>query len=96
MSIPAVVLTGIGALVVTALYTAWSNGVFLRCPYCGKIGSWRYDDAGPLVEEKDPDGIVHSSTQVRTCRKCRNKVLEKWSDCGGCSFEKHPDGMITE
>jgi hypothetical protein len=96
MSTTAVILTGIGALAVTALYTAWSNGVFLRCPYCGKIGSWRYDDTGPVDEGKDPDGIVHSSTQVRICRKCRNKVVEKWTDSGGRTFEKLPDGMTAE
>src|SRR5438445_406154 len=35
------------------LYTAWMNGVFLRCPHCRKVGSWRYDPAGPPVKEND-------------------------------------------
>jgi DNA-directed RNA polymerase subunit N (RpoN/RPB10) len=70
------------------LYTDWMNGVFLRCPHCGKIGSWRYDAAEPAVQEKDEDGVVCKSTQIRICRKCGKKVLEKWSDYEGRTFDK--------
>ena len=70
------------------LYTAWMNGVFLRCPYCRKIGSWRYDPTEPAVEEKDEDGVVQSSRQLRICRKCSNRIIDKWSDHGGRTFEK--------
>jgi uncharacterized protein (DUF983 family) len=79
------VAAGIG---LTALYTAWMNGVFARCPHCGKIGSWRYDSAGPAVEEKDKDGAVERARQVRVCRGCGKKVLDKWSDDEGRTFEK--------
>lgn len=41
-----------------ALYTAWINGVFSRCPYCGKRGSWRYDNQGNALREKDEEGVV--------------------------------------
>jgi DNA-directed RNA polymerase subunit RPC12/RpoP len=71
-----------------ALYTAWMNGVFIRCPYCGKRGSWRFDNDAPALEEKDEDGVVTESTQLRTCRKCGKRVLDKWSDREGRTFEK--------
>ncbi len=70
------------------IFTAWLNGVFLRCPYCRKIGSWRYDPAEPAIEEKDEDGVVESSRQICICRKCGNKVIDKWSDYEGRSFQK--------
>src|SRR5207245_10226825 len=73
------------------LYTAWMNGVFLRCPHCRKIGSWRYDPAGPPVKEKDRDGVVLKRTEIRTCRKCGGRVLDRWSDHEGRSFEKESD-----
>ena len=65
-------------------------------PVLWKIGSWRYDDAGALVKEKDEDGWVLSTTQLRVCRKCKRVVLEKWSDCESRSFERHPGGTNTE
>ena len=70
------------------LYTAWMNGVFRRCPHCGKLGSWRYDAAEPAVEEKDEDGVVQKVTQIRVCRECGKRVLDKWSDHDGRTFEK--------
>jgi hypothetical protein len=73
---------------VIVLYTAWLNGVFRRCPHCRKIGSWRYDASEPAVEEKDEEGVVWRSTQIRVCRKCAKKVLDKWSDFEGRIFEK--------
>jgi len=92
----AAILMGASMLAGLAAYAAWLNGAFPRCPYCGKIGSWRYDDAGALVKEKDEDGWVLSTTQLRVCRKCKRVVLEKWSDCEGRSFERHPGGTNTE
>lgn len=71
-----------------ALYIAWLNGAFRRCPHCGKIGAWRYDDAGPVLENKDADGSIQQSARIRTCRKCGKRVLDKWSDAGGRTFEK--------
>ena len=71
-----------------SLYTAWMNGIFRRCPHCRKIGSWRFDQAEPAVVEKDEDGVVQSRRQLRICRKCGNKVIDKWSDYEGRTFEK--------
>jgi hypothetical protein len=83
------IIVATAALVLTfVLYTAWMNGLFLRCPYCGKIGFWRYDAAEPPVEEKDEDGVVQKSPQIRICRKCAERVLDKWSDHEGHTFEK--------
>lgn len=82
-----ITLTIVVVLAMTFI-TAWLNGVFLRCPYCRKIGSWRYDPAEPAVEEKDEDGVVQSSRQLRICRKCGNRVIDKWSDRGGRTFQK--------
>ena len=42
----------------------------------------------PAGEEKDEDGVVQSSRQLRICRKCGNRVIDKWSDHGGRTFEK--------
>jgi hypothetical protein len=71
-----------------ALFTTWLNGLFLRCPYCRKIGSWRFDPVEPATKEKDEDGVVQSSHQLRICRQCGNQVIDKWSDHGGRTLEK--------
>ena len=74
------------------LYTAWLNRVFSRCPHCRKIGSWRFDPAEPEVCNRDEDGdVVQSSRQVQVCRKCKNRVLDSWSDHDGRSFKKITD-----
>jgi hypothetical protein len=85
MKIALVIIATVAAV---SVYTAWLNGAFLRCPHCRKIGSWRYDAAEPAVEEKDEDGFVLSSRQIRVCRKCGKKILDKWSDHEGRIFEK--------
>ena len=77
----ALVVIGLGFAVL--LYTAWLNRLFLRCPQCRKIGSWRFDSVEPAVEQKDQDGALQSTRQVRACRKCGNKVVETWSDHDG-------------
>jgi hypothetical protein len=83
-----IVLAIIAAGFLVALYTAWLNGFFRRCPHCRKIGAWRYDPAEPAVVDKDEDGIVQSSRQLRICRKCGNRIMDRWSDHGGRTFEK--------
>jgi hypothetical protein len=81
-------LTIIAFVAALLLYTAWVNGVFLRCPHCRKIGSWRFDAAEPAVDTRDEDDVLESSRQVRVCRKCGERVLDTWSDQGGRTFEK--------
>jgi hypothetical protein len=78
----------IASVLVVMLYTAWLNRLFLRCPHCRKIGSWRFDPAEPEVCSKDEDGVVQSSQQIQVCRKCGKKVLDIWSDHDGRTFEK--------
>ena len=84
-------LTIVAVICAVLFYTAWMNGVFQRCPHCRKIGSWRYDSAEPAVEEKDEDGSVVRSSQIRVCRSCRQRVLHKWSDDHGRTTEKLSD-----
>jgi hypothetical protein len=70
------------------LYTAWLNRLFLRCPHCRKIGSWRFDPAEPEACNRDEDGDVQSSRQIQVCRKCRKRVLDIWSDHDGRALTK--------
>ena len=70
------------------LYTAFINGVFKRCPHCGKVGSWRYDKIGSSLDEKDEADIVIKSEQHLRCRSCQKGVLEIWSDFEGRAFLK--------
>jgi DNA-directed RNA polymerase subunit RPC12/RpoP len=76
------------AAVSVALYVAWINGMFLRCPHCGKGGSWRFKATGPSKDRKDEDGVVQESSQVLICPKCEGRILSKWSDHGGRRFQK--------
>ena len=82
------------ALVILIVYTAAMNGVFKRCPHCAKIGSWRYDEIGPSLDEKDADDVVIRSTRQLRCRVCRGRVTETWSDLEGRAFVK--TGHVTE
>jgi hypothetical protein len=75
------------------LLHAWVNGMFLRCPHCRKIGSWRYDDPEPAVVEEDEGGGIESSRQIRVCRKCGQKVLDKWSDQEPFEVVAIPEGV---
>ena len=81
----------IGVLVLAALfvlYTAALNGFFLACPYCGKIGSWRFESvAEPQYEHDEEDNLV-SSSHLRRCRKCRGHVQDVWSDFEGREIRK--------
>ena len=79
------------------LYIVWSNGLFLRCPHCRKIGSWHFDAAEPAVYNTDEDGVVQSSYQIRICRKCGKQVLHRWSDHEGRAIEKMivAEGTLT-
>ncbi|MCZ6854697.1 MAG: hypothetical protein O7G86_12330 [Gammaproteobacteria bacterium] len=57
--------TGIAMFVVVfAVYVMAINLSFLRCPHCGKVGSWRFDDRGESKDEYD-DGecLTRSTTQ---------------------------------
>ena len=59
------------------------NGVFLRCPYCRKTGTWRFDTAGNPDLEHDQDGKLMRSTQRKRCRQCGHHVDDVWSDHEG-------------
>ena len=83
-----IALTVLAVVAAISFYTAWLNGIFLRCPHCRKIGSWRYDSTEPAVVEKNEDGSVVSRSQPRICRKCGKRVMDRWSDGGGRTFEK--------
>jgi hypothetical protein len=79
----------VGALACAALaFFAWTSGLFLRCPHCRKIGAWRFDDAEPEKAERDSDGILLRTSQVRVCRGCGGRVLAKWADHEGRAIEK--------
>ncbi len=78
----------IASIILFLLYTALTNGVFKRCPHCGKIGSWRYDKIGHSVDEKDADDVLVRSTQQLRCRRCKELVTEVWSDFEGRAFLK--------
>jgi len=75
------------AVFVVLLYIAWLNGLFLRCPHCRKIGSWRFDAVEPPVEERDEEGTVRSRRQIRVCPRYRKRILDKWSDHDGRTLE---------
>jgi hypothetical protein len=85
MKLALIIMACVSALL---LYTAWLNDFFLRCPHCRKIGSWRFDAAEPAVYDKDEDGVVQSSRQIRVCRKCERRVVHTWSDHQGRAIEK--------
>ena len=65
------------------LYTTILNGAFLRCPYCRKMGSWRFDPVEDAIEELDEDGNPVRSTQRQSCRSCGGTVDHIWSDFEG-------------
>ena len=65
------------------IYSAFLNRAFLRCPYCTKIGAWRFDNLGAPIDELDGDGHLVKSTQRQTCRKCGGEVDHVWSDFDG-------------
>jgi len=81
----------IAAILCYVLYSALKNGVFMRCPHCGKIGSWRYDKIGESEDEKDEDDVIIKSTQQLRCRSCQKKVTEIWSDFDGRKFLKNDE-----
>ncbi len=88
-----IALAIVASIVAVALYTAWLNRLFLRCPHCRKIGTWRFDTLEPAVVSKDDDGNIQSSRQLRVCRKCGKRVLDTWSDHGGRALEAARDGI---
>ena len=65
------------------IYTMIVNRVFLRCPHCRKIGSWRFDSIGESIDEHDADGVLVRSVTRQECRKCGGKVVHIWSDFEG-------------
>jgi len=68
-------------------YTMIVNRAFLRCPHCGKIGSWRFDDIGNSDEEHDENGdLIRSSTRQK-CRRCGGEVIHTWSDIEGRAIQ---------
>jgi DNA-directed RNA polymerase subunit RPC12/RpoP len=66
-----------------AIYTMIINREFLRCPHCGKIGSWRFESIGDSDNEYDEDGASVRSTSKQRCKGCQGKVLQVWSDSEG-------------
>ena len=82
----------VGIIVLTFVaYTLIINREFLRCPHCGKFGSWRFDDVAPSDDEYDDGSLIRSSTRQR-CRKCGGEVLHVWSDHEGRDI-RLPPGM---
>ncbi len=77
----------IGALIV---WTAVINGAFARCPYCGKIGAWRFDDLEePVLEQEDPEiELDTKSTTRQRCRKCGSVVIHIVGDHFGREIRK--------
>ena len=75
-------------IIVFVTYMAILNGAFLRCPYCKKIGSWRFDSIDKPVEEHDSDGDLIKSTQRQKCRRCGCEVDHIWSDHDGRELRK--------
>jgi hypothetical protein len=65
------------------IYTMVINREFLRCPRCGKIGSWRFDSIGEPVDEYDDDGVLIRSALKQRCRGCQAEVIHSWSDFEG-------------
>ena len=66
-----------------AIYTMIINQQFLRCPHCGKLGSWRFDPINDSVDEYDDDGALTRSVTRQRCRKCDEEVVHIWSDFEG-------------
>lgn len=82
--IPAI--AGIGGAIV--LYMALLNRAVPRCPYCRKIGAWRFDILGAPVDEFDDDGNLVRSTKRQRCRTCGGEVDHIWSDDDGREIRK--------
>lgn len=78
-------------LVVAGLYSALVNRPFLRCPYCGKRGSWRFDASGEPIEVYDEDGHLVQTTQRQRCRQCAREVEQVWSDHTGRAIRRTED-----
>jgi predicted RNA-binding Zn-ribbon protein involved in translation (DUF1610 family) len=82
--IATVVLFAVAYLV----YTLVVNRAFLRCPYCGKIGAWRFEDVGEPVAEYDDDGDLVRSATRQACTRCGGEVISCWSDHTGREIRK--------
>ncbi len=65
------------------VYTMIINREFLRCPHCGKVGSWRFDNVEDPVDEVDQDGCLVRSIARQRCRQCGGEVIQVWSDFEG-------------
>ena len=76
------------AIAVYVLYTMMVNRSFLRCPHCGKIGAWRFDDLGEPRDECDEDGSIIRSEVQQICRRCGGQVVHIWSDYEGREIRK--------
>jgi hypothetical protein len=83
-----IILTIAVVIAAFAVYTAWLNDLFKRCPYCRKIGSCRFDPAAAPTETKDEDRVVVSSVQIQLCRRCGKKIEAQWSATEGRRMEK--------
>jgi hypothetical protein len=81
----------LGLILVFVIYVAWFNGAFLRCPHCRKIAMLR-NSGERAIEEKDEEGDTRKITRIRICRRCGEKVVDRWSDYEGRSLTKVDEG----
>jgi len=76
-----------------AIYTMIINREFLRCPHCGKIGSWRFESIGDSIDEYDEDGAIIRTTSKQRCKACQGEVVHVWSDFEGREIRRTSESV---